>query len=96
MIEQEKIHKYRKQNGETPSFRAYHEVNITKIPGSVTNEDVAAFANNNITKFKGRLEEKAGIPRMLFERNQNAQAFVNELSAKLKIPREHIEIKAQR
>jgi hypothetical protein len=96
MIEQEKMHKYHKQNGETPSFKAYHEVHINKILGSVTKEDVAAFANNNITKFKGHLGEKAGIPVMLFERNQDAQAFANELKAKLKIPREHIEIKAQK
>jgi hypothetical protein len=33
---------------------------------------------------------------MLFERNQDAQAFVNELSEKFKIPKEHITIKAQK
>jgi hypothetical protein len=96
MIEQERMHKFRKQNGETPSFKAYHEVHITKIPGSLKKEDVTEFVSKNITVFKGHLEEKAGIPTMLFERNQDAQAFINELSAKLKIHREHMEIKAQK
>jgi hypothetical protein len=57
---------------------------------------VAAFANKSIAQIKGHLEEQAGIPIMLFERNQDAQAFVNELNAKFKIPKEHITIKAQK
>ena len=96
MTEGEREHKYRKQDGETPAYKAYHEVHITKILGSTTNEEVAAFANKNITLFKGHIEEKTGIPIMLFERNQDAQAFVNELSEKFKIPKEHITIKAQK
>jgi len=96
MIEQEREHKYRKQDGETPGYKAYHEVCITKILGSTTNEEVAAFVNKNIDQFKGHLEEKTGIPAMLFERNQDAQAFVNELNVKFKIPKEHITIKAQK
>jgi len=43
--------------------------------------------NKNIDQFKGHLEEKAGIPAMLFERNQDAQAFVNELNIKFKSPK---------
>jgi hypothetical protein len=96
MLEQEREHKYRKQDGETPDYKAYHEVRITKILGSTTNEEVAAFANKSIAQFKGHLEEQVGIPIMLFERNQDAQAFVNELNAKFKIPKEHITIKAQK
>ena len=96
MLEQEHEHKYRKQDGETPDYKAYHEVRITKILGSTTNEEVASFANKSIAQFKGHLEEQAGIPIMLFERNQDAQAFVNELNAKFKIPKEHITIKAQK
>ena len=96
MLEQEREHKYRKQDGETPDYKAYLEVRITKILGSTTNEEVAAFANKSIGQFKGHLEEQAGIPIMLFERNQDAMAFVNELNAKFKIPKEHITIKAQK
>ena len=96
MTEQEREHKYRKQDGETPGYKAYHEVRITKISGSTTNEEVSAFANKNITQYKGHIEDKAGIPIMLFERNQDAHAFVNELNAKFKIPKEHITIKAQK
>jgi len=36
------------------------------------------------------------MPMMLFEHSKDAEAFADELSAKLKIPREHIEIKAQK
>lgn len=96
MLEQEKEHKYRKQDGETPAYKAYHEVHITKISGSTTNEEIAEFANKNIAQFKGRTEEKAGIPVMIFERNQDAMSFVNELHAKFKIPKEHMTIKAQK
>jgi hypothetical protein len=96
MLEQEREHKYRKQDGETPDYKAYLEVHITKMLGSTTNEEVAAFANKNITQFKGHIEDKAGIPIMLFERNQDAMAFVNELNAKFKISKEHITIKAQK
>ena len=96
MLEQEREHKYRKQEGETPAYKAYHEVRITKISGSTTNEEVAAFVTRNIAQYKGRIEEKAGIPVMLFERNQDAQAFVNELNVKFKIPKEHMTIKAQK
>jgi hypothetical protein len=96
MTEREREHKYRIQDGETPAYKAYLEVHITKILGSTTNEEVAIFANKNIVQFKGHIEEKAGIPLMLFERNQDAQGFANELSAKFKIPKEHISIKAQK
>ena len=96
MLEQEREHKYRKQDGETPDYKAFHEVRITKISGSTTNEEVAAFVDKNIAQFKGHIEEKAGIPVMLFERNQDAQAFVNELNVKFKIPKEHMTIKAQK
>ena len=96
MLEQEREHKYRKQDGETPDYKAYLEVRITKILGSTTNEEVAAFVNKTITEFKGHIEEQAGIPIMLFERNQDAMAFVNELNAKFKIPKEHITIKARK
>jgi len=96
MLKQEREHKYRKQDGETPDYKAYLEVHITKMLGSTTNEEVAAFANKTITKFKGHIEEQAGIPIMLFERNQDAMAFVNELNAKFKIPKEHMTIKAQK
>ncbi len=95
MLEQEKEHKYRKQDRENPAYKAYHEVHITKISGSTTNEEIAEFANKNIAQFKGRTEEKAGIP-VTTQRNQDAMSFVNELHAKFKIPKEHMTIKAQK
>ena len=96
MLEQEHQHKYRKQNGETPGIKAFHEVYITKDLGSTKNEEITAFINENITAAKGHTEEKHGNPVMLFDRNQDAQKFVNELSDKFKIPKEHITIKAQK
>ena len=96
MLEGEREHKYRTQNGETPSYKAYHEVHITRDLGSKMNEEIAAFVEQHIAEFKGHTEEKHGIPVMLFERNQDAHAFSNELSTKLKIRKEHITVKAQK
>ena len=96
MIEGEKEHKYRKQNGETPSYRAFHEVHITKDLGAERNKEVVDFIDKHIAESKGHIEDKHGIPLMLFERKQDAQMFANELSAKLKIQKEHITIKARK
>ena len=54
------------------------------------------FINKHITEFKGEAEDKHGIPQMLFDRAQDAQAFANELQAKLNIPKEHISVKARK
>ena len=96
MVEGEREHKYRSQNGETPSYKAFHEVRITKDLGSKKNEEIVAFINQHIAESKGHIEEKHGIPLMLFERKQDAQMFADELIAKLKIPKEHISIKARK
>jgi hypothetical protein len=96
MTEGEREHKYRIQNGETPGYKAFHEVFITKDLGSERNDEVVAFIDKHITEYKGHIEEKHGIPIMLFERKQDAQKFANILSEKLKIPGEHISIKAQK
>jgi len=61
MLEEERGHKYRVQNGETPSFKAYHEVHITKYSGSLNNEEITAFIDNNISDFKGHVEENHSI-----------------------------------
>ena len=96
MTEGEREHKYRIQNGETPGYKAFHEVFITKDLGSERNDEVVAFIDKHITEYKGHIEEKHGIPIMLFERKQDAQKFANILSEKLKIPGEHISIKARK
>jgi hypothetical protein len=96
MIEGERIHKYRAQNGKTPSYKALHEVRVTRDLGSERNEKLAEFINKHIAEFKGHTEGKRGIPSMLFERKQDAQIFANELTAKLRIPKEHITIKASK
>jgi hypothetical protein len=96
MIEGEREHKYRAQNGETPGYKAFHEVYITKDLGSERNEKVVAFIDEHIKEFKGHTEDKHGIPLMLFERKQDAQTFANELTEKLKIEKEHITIKARK
>jgi hypothetical protein len=96
MIEEEREHKYRAQNGETPGFKAFHEVHITKDLGSERNEKVIAFIDEQIGEFKGHIEDKHGIPLMLFERKQDAQIFAKELTEKLKIEKEHITVKARK
>lgn len=80
----------------TPGFEAYHEVALTKDFGPERTEDLLAFINKHIAEFKGKLEEKPGIPQMLFERKQDAHKFANELIARLNIPKEHITVKARK
>ena len=78
------------------THEALHEVYITKDLGSERNEDLIAFIGKHIAEYKGKTEEKHGIPLMLFARRQDAQEFANELSARLNIPKEHIAVKAKR
>ncbi len=82
--------------GNSPGYRAFHEVSITKDLGSERNEDLIAFINKHIADFKGKIEAKHGIPQMLFERRQDAQIFANHLSARLNIQKEHISVKARK
>jgi hypothetical protein len=88
--------KWRTRDGSTPGYKAFHEVYVTKDLGSERNDELKAFINNHITEFKGKTKEKHGIPQMLFERNQDAQEFAKELSARLDIQKEHITVKARK
>ena len=96
MIEGEREHKYRFQNGETPGYKAFHEVYVTKDLGSQRNEEIVTFISKHISEFKGHIEDKHGIPLMLFERKQDAQTFANELSVRLDIPKNHVTVKARK
>jgi hypothetical protein len=96
MTEQRKEHRWRTQDGVTPSYRAFHEVYVTKDLGPKENEELVAFIGKHIAEFKGHTEDKHGIPIMLFERKQDAQAFASELRARLNIKEEHITIKARK
>ena len=98
MVEHEERadHKWRLRDGFTPSYEAFHEVYITKDLGPERNEDLIAFIDKHITEFKGKTEDKHGIPLMLFERQQDAHKFANELSARLNIRKEHITVKARK
>ena len=91
-----RIRKWRPREGFTPSYKAFHEVYITKDLGPERNEDLIAFIDKHITEFNGQTKEKHGIPLMLFERKQDAQKFANELSARLNIHKEHITVKARK
>jgi hypothetical protein len=93
---QKKEHRYRTQDGETPSYKSFHEVHITKDLGSTRIEELTAFIQKHIAEFKGHPEDKHGIPLMLFERKQDAQIVSNELITRLKIQKEHITIKARK
>jgi hypothetical protein len=96
MTEQRKQHKWRPRDGVTPGYKAYHEVYITKDLGAERNEEIITFIGKYIAEYKGHTEDKHGIPLMLFDRNQDAQTFANELSAKLGIQKEHITVKARK
>jgi hypothetical protein len=82
--------------GHTPKYRAFHEVYITKDLGSKRNEEVKTFIGLHIEAHKGKAVDKHGIPEMLFEVKADAERFAKELSTKLGIPKEHIEVKAQK
>ena len=88
--------KWRNRDGFTPDYRAYHEVHVTKDLGSERNSELVAFIGKRIAEYKGRTEDKHGIPLMLFDRRQDAQKFANELSARLNIPKEHITVAARK
>jgi hypothetical protein len=96
MTEQRKEHKWRTQDGVTPSYKAFHEVYITKDLGAQRNQEVIAFIDKHIAEFNGHTEDQHGIPLMLFGRKQDAQTFANEMSARLDIQKEHIEVKARK
>jgi hypothetical protein len=77
--------------------QSYHEVHVTKdLRSKERTESLVAFINKHIAEFKGKTEEAYPIPKMLFDRNDLAHAFANEISQRLDIPREHIEVKAQK
>jgi hypothetical protein len=95
-LQKEPEHKFRIQDGSTPSYRAFHEVLITKDLESERNNELKEFIVKHIAEYKGISEEKHGIPQMLFERKQDAQMFANELAARLNIHKEHISVKARK
>jgi hypothetical protein len=82
--------------GDSPGYRAFHEVLLTKDFGSQRNQEVITFIDKHIAEYNGKIENKHGIPLMLFERKQDAWKFANDLSARLDIPREHITVKAKK
>ena len=77
----------------TPSYRAYHEVRITRKIASIGDQEIAAFAGQHIAEYNGEAEDNPGIPHMLFKRSADAHRFAGVLHSKLGIPREHIEVK---
>ena len=95
-IQKEPEHKWRTRDGFTPSHQALHEVYVTKDFGAERNNELVAFIGKHITEFKGSTEDKHGIPLMLFERQQDAHKFANELSARLNVQKKHITVKARK
>jgi hypothetical protein len=84
------------RTGNSPGYRAFHEVYITKDLGSQRNQEMISFIDKHIVEYNGKIENKHGIPQMLFERKQDAQRFANDISARLDIPQEHITVKAKK
>ncbi len=82
--------------GRSPKYRAFHEVYITKKLGFKKDQEVKTFVDLHIAEHKGKTEDRHGIPVMLFERKVDAEVFAKELVSKLDIPKEHIEVKAQK
>jgi hypothetical protein len=82
--------------GHSPKFRAYHEVSITRDLGSKRKQEIMDFISKHIAEYKGKAEQKHGIPAMVFERKADAERFAKDMGARLDIPKEHIEVKAQK
>ena len=74
-----------------------HVVGITKNLGEARRNDIVAYIAEHLAEFKGKTEDrtqgKHGIPMMIFERQQDAHNFANEMSKSLNFPREHIDVK---
>jgi hypothetical protein len=81
---QRKEHRYRTQDGETPSYKSFHEVHVTKDLGSTKIEELTAFIEKHIAEFKGHPADKHGIPLMFFERNKMPKFSLMSLSQDLK------------
>jgi hypothetical protein len=94
--QKEPEHKWRSREGYTPSYRAFHEVYITKDLDPERNEELMSFIDKHITEYKGKTEEKHGVPKMLFDSKQDAQKFADKISAKINISKEHITVKARK
>jgi hypothetical protein len=84
------------REGASTGYKAFHEVHITKDLGAQRNQEVIAFIDKHIAEYSGKIEDKPGIPLMLFERTQDANKFADDLSAKLNVHREHITVMAQK
>jgi hypothetical protein len=84
------------REGYTPTYKAYHEVVVTKSLGAERDKQLVDFIEKHIGEFKGEFEAKEGIPAMLFERKQDAQKFAAEITRKLGFLEEHITIKARK
>jgi hypothetical protein len=102
MIEQEQNnqkepeHKWRSRDGYTPGYRAFHEVYITRDLDPQRTEELMAFIDKHIADYKGKIEEKHGVPKMLFDNKQDARKFADKISAKINISKEHITVKARK
>jgi hypothetical protein len=90
------LHMNQHRQGFTPGLKSFHEVLITKELGYEMNDELIAFIDKHIAEFNGKVENKHGIPQMLFERVQDANKFADELSEKLNIHKEHVSVKARK
>ncbi len=81
-------------------LKEQREVTITKSLGEERRNELIAFINARIAEFNGKTEDKTsgkhGIPLMIFDRQQDAHRFADEISKRLDFPREHIEVKARK
>ena len=73
-----------------------HVVSITKNLGEERRNEIVAYIGAHIAEHKGKTEDRTagrhGIPMMIFERQQDAHTFANDMSQSLNFPREHISV----
>jgi hypothetical protein len=85
------------QENKVTERTAQHTVEVTKNLGEERRKEIVSFINEHIAEYKGKTEDRTsgrhGIPMMVFERQQDAHIFANEMSKRLDFPREHIDVK---
>jgi hypothetical protein len=76
---------------------AQHTVRVTKNLGEERRKEIVSFINEHIAEYRGTTDGKTpdqhGMPLAVFDRQQDAHLFANEMSKRLDFPREHIEVK---
>ena len=79
-------------------MKRLHVVHINKDLGYQREGEIREFVEKHLKEYGGHTLERYqhGISLLLFDREQDASKFANDMSKKLNIPREHITVRAEK